>query len=316
MIDTRSGQGSVRLRIADSERLAAGIPQYSTILSFHHSDPPVPRGTRRKCAKQTQKAVVGSQLPVGGCKNEPNLVGSNARNKPNWLVWPAAPEGEIRKTNPISAVAAVESPTISNIPSFHHSNSTTGPGWDGAWGAWDARQMRKTNPICPCRAGTGGTDRAKQSQSPPESVGRGRPTYEERRAYRAKQTQFARQYRAGRGHRGEGRGQSCGTKPNLPGHGKARAPTGERCETNPIWPGLTEGRVPWRPTIRNKANLAGPTGRPIPGGKKCETNPIWPGLGRAGFPAGKRCETNPIRPRLTEGRVPWRSTMRNEACAK
>jgi len=49
----------------------------------------------------------------------------------------AGDEGRMRKTNPISADAAVESPPYSSIPSFQHSSPQ----------AWDAEQLCKTNPI-------------------------------------------------------------------------------------------------------------------------------------------------------------------------
>ena len=42
-------------------------------------------------AKQSQKAVAGSQQPVGGCKNEPNSLESDVQNEPN--SWSAGHRG-------------------------------------------------------------------------------------------------------------------------------------------------------------------------------------------------------------------------------
>jgi hypothetical protein len=154
-------------------------------------------------------------------------------------------------------------------------------------------------------------DRSRQTKpiAPVEGVGRGRPTYEERRANRAKQTQFARRCRVGRGQRGVARGANAQNEPNswiadrfaagrLPCGLLPQARAGRTCKTNPIWPGLGGARTP--AGERCKTN-------PIPGGAgwdeaagawdeganaQNEPNLARPGRGRD--PTGERCKTNPI----------------------
>ncbi len=43
---------------------------------------PQGRGTREKCAKQSQKAVVGRQWPAGGCTNKPNFRAKPGGTRP------------------------------------------------------------------------------------------------------------------------------------------------------------------------------------------------------------------------------------------
>jgi hypothetical protein len=57
-------------------------------------------------------------------------------------------EGQMRKMNPISALAGVESPHCSNIPSFQFRQDAA---WSEATGAWDAGQLCETKPIPPKR---------------------------------------------------------------------------------------------------------------------------------------------------------------------
>jgi hypothetical protein len=124
-----------------------------------------------------------------------------------------------------------------------------GPGGTGRQGGGTRGNRAKRTQLAPPRWDQ--RDRSRQTKpiAPVEGVGRGRPTYEERRANRAKQTQFARRCRVGRGQRGVARGANAQNEPNswiadrfaagrLPCGLLPQARAGRTCKTNPIWPGL------------------------------------------------------------------------------
>ncbi len=126
-------------RDAHATVLAAGIPHHSTILLFHHSDPMsiVQNEPNLACHRGPGGRRVQNEPNWPGpiAQNEPNLAWRrgrrrrNVQNEPNFALWD---EGQMRKTNPISrlrisdcglcktnpisAVAAVESPQYSTIP--------------------------------------------------------------------------------------------------------------------------------------------------------------------------------------------------------
>jgi hypothetical protein len=162
-------------------------------------------------------------------QNEPNLPPGQAgeawrepimRNEPNFAGRARAPEGEVRKTNPILRLRIADfgfktdlrrdapcgppghGPVVQTNPIGRSESCETNPispGGTGPAGAWDAKRMCKTNPIChPPRWDQRDRSRETKPISPPEGVGREpvlslpkeRPTREEPRADRAKRTQF------------------------------------------------------------------------------------------------------------------------------
>jgi len=148
--------------------------------------------------------------------------------------------------------------------------------------------MRKTNPIChPPRWDQRDRSHGTKPIAPLEGVGRERPTHEEPRAYRAKQTQFgkpnvqnepnSRRGRVGRGHRDAGRGAIVRNEANfsiadcgLPTADRARtcggtpAAQSQTCETNPICCGAQESQVSCDTGFRSDPAPRGP----------CQTKPI------------------------------------------
>ena len=99
----------------------------------------------------------GYPRPVGGCKNEPNLVRSNVRNKPNSSDCGLQIADCAKRTQ----FPAGEIPQRSTVLSFHHSRQGRvgrGPGDEG--------QMCKTKPKDGSRQSVAGRQLYKQTQLP------------------------------------------------------------------------------------------------------------------------------------------------------
>jgi len=152
-----------------------------------------------------------------------------------------------------------------------------GARWDGAAGAWDARQMCKTNPICD-------SPRGRQSWA-------GCPCH----------------CTAGRDGAGGARAGPAGSgTPSFQDSIAVPAPAGERCKTNPIWPSL--GRAGSRQAkhakrtqfldcglrtdLRRDACPAVYCLRPawVERAKRTQFGPAWAALG----PGGRKMQNEPI----------------------
>jgi hypothetical protein len=139
---------------------------------------PQGRGTRGKCAKRSQFAGVK-------CAKRTQFAAGLSGTRPGGRAVRCCTNkansrraGPLRQTKPIPG----------------------GAGRDGAWGTGDERQMRKTNPI---RYPVSGNGCGPAGAGPPAG-----PDC-------AKQTQFARRYRVGRGQRSVGRGANAQNEPNF-----------------------------------------------------------------------------------------------------
>ncbi len=204
-------------------------------------------------------------------------------------------------------------PASGNKPNSGRGRAGRGLGTRGHW----VKQSQ-----CATRhAGTGGTDRAKQSQLPLEGVGRGRPAYEGPRVYCAKQTQFpARRVagdarlcetnpisRAGTCPRAERRGTNMQNKPNLaraPGNGRGRPVV----QTNPICRWTVSGKDT-QPTKSGVADCAKQTQfRAQPRGTRPGRRGLWD-------KCAKRTQfaTTTPGPRLG-GRGTWSAVQTNPIC--
>jgi hypothetical protein len=122
--------------------------------------------------KQTQFAADGPERPSP---------------RPEALTMPPA-RGQTCETKPIHpATLAGARPEGRGTRGRRAKRTQFGPAWPGRRRAKDAKQTQ----FVTRRTGAGWTDRSKRSQLVPlEGVGRGRPTYEEPRGNRAKQSQF------------------------------------------------------------------------------------------------------------------------------